>query len=368
MFSDLRTWRSAAVLMVIWTGGMGGGATGRAAESAANLGREVALPTDVAPYWAWLPADTETAIVARDVAFTTPWDAPPSEIEQLTGDERRRMQQETSSAMSKDVALGALHYLGGGNMLEGGPYKKLLAPVRARLVVYGGRGYEPVSVFGGMRFHGASVIEFAEPDVAAVDAWLATLEKDARNVRTMNGRKTLVFPYDKDLMEPSYQVLPWQGTYVTRIAENVIVCASSDVYLMEVFERIESPPADRALPATLPEWKYVDMTAGVWGLRHIPAVEGQKLAGVTWLAEPGERRTFEAYYWWVGEPDLDTLATSWFGKAKTKGATSAEQQRDHIEELADGVTKVTIPLEEIGRTIRFPMFSFYILQASLGRW
>ena len=30
------------------------------------------LPADVAPYWAWLPADTETAIVARDVAFTAP--------------------------------------------------------------------------------------------------------------------------------------------------------------------------------------------------------------------------------------------------------------------------------------------------------
>jgi hypothetical protein len=343
------------------------GCTNAAIAQSGLASGEVALPADVAPYWAWLPADTETAIVARDVAFASPFDLAPGDREKITDEDRKRFTQEAPALLCKSTALGALQYVGGGNMVESGRYRKLLAGVTSPLVVYGGRDYEFVSVFGGSRYHGASVITFAEKDTAALDTWLAALEKNAAEVRTVGDRKVLVFPFDKKLMEPVYKVLPWQATYIVRVAPDAVVCASSDVYLGEVLARMGEAPRDRALPASLPEWKYADATANVWGLRHIPPAADQRYEGVVWMAEPSGRRTFEAYFWWGGEPDLDRLAETWLRAAHDEGATVAPSREKYLETPEAGVTKLTLPLQEMGPMLTLPMFSFNVLQSLPGK-
>src|SRR5690606_26932492 len=138
----------------------------------------------------------------------------------------------------------------------------------------------------------------------------------APETRELHGHQTFVFPASKDEMEPVYQLKPWQGTYLTRVEPTIFICATSDVYLKEMLERLHNAPSDRALPLELPEWTYVDTTAGTWGLRHIPENGSHQLAGYAWAFRSNERPVLEVVYVPAlrASVPLESIARLWFSK------------------------------------------------------
>jgi hypothetical protein len=286
----------------------------------------------------------------------------------LTDDQRHERQQQAMVWLTKSLALGRFPKLGNGGILRTGELANKFGEAHVPLAVYGGRGYEVVSAFGSYRWHGCSVLVFAE-ETDGVTQFIQSVGEDSPEVRKIRGEEVFVFPANKSEMESVYKLKPWQGTYLAQIKPNVLLCATSDVYLEEVLKRIETKPADRLLPADLAEWKYVDTTSSTWGLRHIPAVEAQKLAGLVWQTEPGGRPTFEAFYLPARGGDVKKPSQSWFLKPSDDGELKMPPELgDQIQRLPDGTTKVTIELNQIGRSVDFPLFQLYSLQGYPGTW
>jgi len=57
-------------------------------------------------------------------------------------------------------------------------------------------------------------------------------------------------------------------TFIGFPRTNIVVVATNADYLRAVLERMDGASGPRALPESLPEWKYVNTHAPVWGLRH----------------------------------------------------------------------------------------------------
>ena len=356
--------RGVLFLLVSLCGMLGGPCHSDSAFAAEAVAPQ--LPDDVERVWRWFPADTETMIVARDV----PWRAfgnEPASRPPAAADEQGEFPLHGFIEWAKQTTLGRLFSLGGGNMLQAGKYLAGLKGHAAPLVVNGGRDYETVSAFGSYRYHGASVIVFAGEDRAKMDQLLATLAADAAEVRRIGDRDVLVFPADKDEMEPTFQLEPWQGTYLVRVEPNVLLCATSDVFLREMLDRIAGTPRDRALPADLPAWKYVDPASSVWGLRRIPKIEDQQLEAVVWLSQPGGRSTLEAFYFPAAGGDAKQHAEMWFMRREQGELTTDPAFHDCVRVLPDGVVQATVRLRDIGdRRASIPQFNFLWLQGLAG--
>lgn len=74
----------------------------------------------------------------------------------------------------------------------------------------------------------------------------------------------------------SFDSFPWSfgvtelGTkhFLVQPCEGVLIAASDLGILRELLMRLRSQPEDRALVDSLPEWKYADISAPVWAVRH----------------------------------------------------------------------------------------------------
>jgi hypothetical protein len=56
--------------------------------------------------------------------------------------------------------------------------------------------------------------------------------------------------------------------YIAFPRANIVVAATNEDYLREVLRRMQGAAGPRALPPTLPEWKYLAPDAPVWAIRH----------------------------------------------------------------------------------------------------
>jgi hypothetical protein len=359
---QLRSSRSILVLAIaVWAAC----AAGELPTKAADL----EIPDDVANVLPWLPADTETLIVARDIALRSPFRARQSEKAEPTDEERRRLGQFAMVWLTKAIALGRLPLLGGGDMLRTGRFIDVFGDAALPLAVYGGRDYEVVSNFGTYRWHGCSVLVFPEEKAESVERFMQVVRDDAPGRRKMQGHEVFVFSADKGEMESRHKLEKWQGTYLVRVQPNVLLCATSDIYLSEVLDRIALRPADRLLPADLPEWKYVDPSSSVWGLRRIPPIKEQNLAGVVWQAQAGGRQIFEAYYLPGPSGDVERPAQAWFIEIGKDGERIMPiELQEQIQQLPDGTTKIYFDLDQVGRGVSFPLFQLYHLQGYPGTW
>lgn len=92
---------------------------------------------------------------------------------------------------------------------------------------------------------------------------LEALEPHASKVHKIQGKRILEFR--------SPEILPSGNSmrvYFARAAPRVLLLATELASLSPVVERIGKRNVSRALPAKLREWKFVDTSARVWGIRH----------------------------------------------------------------------------------------------------
>ena len=115
-----------------------------------------------------------------------------------------------------------------------------------------------------MPYEGCSIIDFQSnlPEDHALSQWLA---KNAARTEIVAGYKTFIF--DEKLEQDQWHFL------IVQPRPNLLLFATNKSYLESVLRRrdrstYEREKTVRALPATLPEWKYVDTKSPDWAVRH----------------------------------------------------------------------------------------------------
>jgi hypothetical protein len=216
------------------------------AQIAANQRPTTAPQTTLNQVLSWLPPDTETVIGANgpfplpdlDALANAP-NAPPSDMEW-----QRRMES---------LPLFLFDLKNGGLTLR-------LQSRMVTLAVEGSRHFRPPAVLGGTRYEGCMIVLFDGEVVSLSNEFLNETASTATRVEKIAGFTVAVF-------EEEQENDIWT-TFVAFPQSNVVTVATSEDYLRVVLERIGGATEPRALPSSLPEWKFVDTLAHVWGLRH----------------------------------------------------------------------------------------------------
>jgi hypothetical protein len=186
----------------------------------------------------WLPEDTETVIVSQG-----PIEIPAREPEGV------------------DFGVAAWHLATGPLMsLKDKLLLKELAGKKILTAVEGSRRFTSPANLGMMPYQGAHLVRF-EPaaDEALRAAFRLCQEKADRKIE-VDGEPVAVFTEKHEQDVWSY--------LVCRPRPGVLVLATDRTYLEETLKRMGRKPDRRALPPDLPEWRQVDVTAGVWAVRH----------------------------------------------------------------------------------------------------
>jgi hypothetical protein len=199
----------------------------------------------------WLPADTETVIVARG-----PFPMPPERKDDDADDENNRNHLISGEEVVQRVRLLAM----GTALFPKDVSEKLLVGQEVALAVDASRHFRPPPGLGGMLFEGAEITVFTQDISARFDQFRKGPENLAATRETIEGRDVEVFTERGE--EDNWTI------FVTLAKPDTLVFSTNRDYLREVLARVDGAKGRRALPEELPEWKYVNLSSACWGLRH----------------------------------------------------------------------------------------------------
>ena len=131
---------------------------------------------------------------------------------------------------------------------------------RAAFALEGSRHFRAPKGLGLYPFEGCTIVILADDAGGRADLYFKSSASGALRVEEAEGQKILVF-------EETEESGLWT-TFVTFKKPNVLLVATDLDYLREVLSRMRDHSGPRALPETLPEWRYVNTNAQLWGLRH----------------------------------------------------------------------------------------------------
>jgi hypothetical protein len=191
----------------------------------------------------WLPADTETLVVAQQ-----PFTLNQADQSKLPG----------ALEMAQGYVLGLLVAAEKETL-----YASLVGRTVQRAALSARRfGEEPPNLPSGGRgsglgmifYQGCAVYAFTEP----VPDSVLTRPPD----ETIMGHRVWV-------SKGSQRDLPDSDTYfVSLLKPDLMLACNNREFFREMVSRRDGPSQPRALPADLPEWKLVDRTAPLWALCH----------------------------------------------------------------------------------------------------
>jgi hypothetical protein len=303
----------------------------------------------------WLPADTETILGANGPLFL-------SGLGARSGDTDQGLSSDPLQAI-KYLPLG-LFGLGNGHLGE------LLGRKKVMLAVEGSRHFTAPSGFGEMLYEGCEIAVFAEEPAIRGDSFIKDAAGAAVGLERVGELTVAVF--EEKLEEDAWT------TFVVFPRPNVVIIATNMDYLRGVVTRMNGARVTRALPESLPEWKYVNRQARVWGLRHYDPTQsesdpsspfgGRKAANL-----PDDGATGVAFY--VGPSDRRSGTMTYLSRSKnarqmlqgyldqaSSEPTSLGTLTSRVHEQATGVFQCPIPLappETFGQFL-------FVLSAMLG--
>jgi uncharacterized protein (TIGR03067 family) len=206
----------------------------------------VAAPTQPPPAWEqllwWLPEDTETVVVATGLEIPRRNKGP-----KRTGE--------------------SLRWLPAGPLLtvHDGFVGDRLVGQKTACAIEGSRRFKgPREVGESGHYEGCHILQF-EP--GAEDY----VEQVFRSCMNLADQKfELVGPQVAQFNDKRDQpLIRTQWTYfIARPHPGTLICATDRAFLEDTLKRAGTKASRRALAADLPEWKQVDVSAGVWAVRH----------------------------------------------------------------------------------------------------
>jgi hypothetical protein len=196
---------------------------------------------DVQQVFSWLPADTETVMVANQT-FSLP---------DFRKDDWHR--DFPIEAWLRAVVLLPL-------MLKNGALLEYFQNQRVVFALEGSRRFRFPKSLGWFPYEGCTIVVLADDQGDRADSFFKSSSGGALRVEEVEGQKILVF---ETIVEGGL----WT-TFVTFRRPNILLVATNLDYLREVLSRMQGNRGPRALPETLPEWRYVNKDAQLWSLRH----------------------------------------------------------------------------------------------------
>jgi hypothetical protein len=305
----------------------------------------------------WLPGDTESVMAANG-----PFPFPDSGGLEWNDSEQQLPFAELELRM-RILPLGLFD-------LKNGGLAKRLKGKEVTLAVEGSRHFRSPAALGGVRYEGCEIIVFNSAIILDRASFMRNAAATAVRSENVAGLKVTVF---EELQENDV----WT-TFVGFPRNNTVLVATNADYLRTVLVRMAHASEPRALPEDLPEWKYVNTSAPVWGLRHYQRLNadldptspfsGQHAAnvpddsavGLGFWFEPVGRMAHVIYI--SANKDARQVLQSYLGLADAESASPRELQL-RLRELAPSVIEGSVELSPAEVFSRFLLG----LLAMLGR-
>lgn len=203
---------------------------------------------DVKEILSWLPPDTESVIGVNG----------PLAWKDLATPSGERSGLEVPSGDELKLGMAALPL--GLFALGNGGLQAFLNDGQISLAIEGSRHFRPPKNLGRTLFEGCAIVVVKGGPPLDIDAFLHQAGGSIKRVEKIEDRSVAVFEetQEKDL---------WT-TFLAFPRKDVVMVATNADYLRTVLARMRAAPGPRALPESLPEWKYTDTSAAVWGVRH----------------------------------------------------------------------------------------------------
>lgn len=277
----------------------------------------------------WLPADTETLIVARG----------PFHVEVLPSDFG---QDGRIDRIWPRAACGLLASIDDGRFVE--PLKNHAVA----LAVQGSRHFRAPTDLGIMRFAGCQIIRFEDDLKEDGQRLMRELQESAASQHTISGTDVAEFA-------EKFNLDVWQ-IFVARPKPELLVVATDEKYLQEVLSRMTGADRKtRAFAAGIPEWKHVDKRGTFWAMRHFDRNDAGRIQNsLAQIAnDPGgdpeatgltfqlsaDRQVAKVVYL-GGDAVIRALERSGFSLETSKGA------KFDVRAIGDGAVEFSLRLED----------------------
>jgi hypothetical protein len=279
----------------------------------------------------WLPEDTETVMGANGVfPLTDP---------NVEENARVRPFLTELNLRTQTLPLSLLLFNNGGlsTFLKGKP---------VLLAIEGSRNFRAPKTRGAMHYEGCEIVVFSNEVKLDWTGFRQMAASTAVQFEQLEGTDVAVFEEESG-----------SDNWTTLVAfprSNILLVATDRDYLHEVLSRMRKPPARRALPDDLLEWKYVDTGAKVWGLRHYSAgkaeldptspfarkaranVPDPDAVGATFWFEPDQQSAVVTYV--SLNPDADQILVRHLRRV------APEENDVRVSEVRPGVVQATAAL------------------------
>jgi hypothetical protein len=303
----------------------------------------------------WLPADTETVMAANG-----PFPLPDLNSEGNEGPGSKEPDEVGDTF--KTIPVGLFGF-------KKGLMGKYFKDEKVLLALEGSRNFRAPSGLGEGPFQGCDVAVFAGDITVRADSFLKNSSNAILRTEQMEGQQVTVF---REKLEEDI----WT-TFVAFPKPNIAVAATNEEYLREVLARINGERGERALPESLPEWKYVNSHAEFWALRHYDKRRASTdpttpLAGTNSAVIPDDQAIGLIFYF---DPDRSKTATITYLSGDKNILQSVQKHLFPIEsepgarelhiryrQTAPGVVEGSYDLEHIESA---ELFTF-VLEALLG--
>jgi hypothetical protein len=201
----------------------------------------------------WLPDDTETVIGANG-----PFPVPDLDTQAGKDTQQTELPATELELQMRAFPLGLFGFKNGGLQTD-------LKGKSVSLAVEGSRHFRPPTALGEMRYEGCEIVVFGPATPLDHNSFMKNAANSAIRFEKIRGVSVAVF-------QEQQENDVWT-TFVAFPRSNIVLVATDANYLRAILARMSGASGPRALPETLPEWKYVNTQAPAWGMRHY-----QKLA------------------------------------------------------------------------------------------
>lgn len=281
----------------------------------------------------WLPADTETVLVARG-PFTV-------------ADTNISTHQSVAAFLQQRLTWLWLAEL------RDRSYSSDLEGAQIGLVVEGARRFRQPTAAGGFLFEGCRIFIFEDDLADKGDRLFDNIFRDASATEEIASHKVAQF---QEQGEQDTQTI-----FVMRPAPNIIVEATDRSYLQEVLVRMKRKDTTRPALLDLPAWKMLDQAARYWMVRTYakppgnditsPFFEGSLTADpkakALGFAFPKDAAKSPVVLYFSDNDDAQRIAKkSWGEKAK-------------VERLEAGVIAISYPIENVKDLGEFVLALFW---------
>lgn len=233
--------------------------------------------------------------------------------------------------------------------MQVGGFAKELQTQTILLSMEGSRKPRSPKGFGMTPYEGCSILVFkanARKPLASVFKALSAKARDKINVA---GHRVLVY-------ENKQEQDIWKR-YVACPSKNVLLVATDRSFLESVLSRMRQKPSVRALPASLPQWKFVDQKAQYWAVRNIAQgkvaieVEEAGFTGVTLNFNPRQSRKATLLYFSKGKNAFALMKRLWMNPPEGIYAQVAKRSAT--------TTQIVVDFDQKGQGLA--VFTFYML-------